>query len=66
MRGNYFFNLWVNQDDEVRPFTDEEINGYEISEEFVNLLTSVPADSDVFIKGMEIRRISPQRPLAAG
>jgi len=63
LRGNYFFNVWINQDDEVRPFTDAEINGYQDSEEFVNLLTSVSADSDVFIKGSEIRRIVPQKPL---
>ena len=65
LRGNYFFNLWVNQDEEIRPFTDEEINGYADSEEFLNLLTSVPVDSDVFIKGTEIRKIIPQPPLAA-
>ena len=62
-RGNYFFNLWVNQNDEIKLFTEEEINGYEDSEEFIILLTSVSADSDVFIKGSEIRKIIPQDPL---
>ena len=58
-RGNWFYNRWV-QSGSIAPFCfDEAVASYTESEEFVEWLRWLAAESAAYTEAMKIRRIIP-------
>lgn len=61
-RGDYFFSIWAAQPDDRFQFSEEDIQSYEETLEWVTFLTEADTDGPVFQRGLEIRELVPTNP----
>ena len=61
-RGDFFFDIWMNQEDEQFLYTEEHLGAYEETLPFLDFVVAKAVDSDAFIRALEVRNIFPINP----
>jgi len=61
-RSHYYFQLWLESDDQHFSYEQHHIDGYEENLEFMEWLCEQPADSDAFARGSDLVKITPVNP----
>jgi hypothetical protein len=63
-RLEYFFGLWMAQDDWLYRFTDADVSSYHPKDEFVDFFLGLPLDSPTMARASEVNNIRPKEPRA--
>ena len=61
-RSSHFFGIWVLSDNDPFTYSQEELNSYEETFEWVDWMCSLPVDSASFGRASQLRAFLPQNP----
>ena len=61
-RGEFFFDIWINQEDEKFLYTEEHLHAYEEKLPWLDFVASKGVTSDAFIRALEVRNTFPINP----